>query len=96
MFSKIELQNAIDGLKNNKPPGVDNIPVEFIKCFKDFLSDIITEVINHSIEKRDFPQYWAEGIRSMVYKGGTCNMPENYKGDDPTDTRKEIAVYRRD
>ena len=38
LFSKIEIENAIDCLKNNKSPGADNIPAEFIKCCKDLLS----------------------------------------------------------
>ena len=55
LFSKLEIEDAIDCLKNNKSPGADNIPAAFIKCSKDILSEPITEVLNYIIEKRDFP-----------------------------------------
>ena len=79
LFSKLEIEDAIDCLNNNKSPGADNIPAEFIKCSKDILSEPITEVLNYIIEKRDFPQCWVEGVRSTIYKGGTSNLPENYR-----------------
>ena len=80
LFSKIIIEDAIDCLKNNNSPRVDNIPAEFIKCSKDILYEPITEVLNYIIEKCDFPQFWAEGGRSTIYKGGNSNLPENYRG----------------
>ena len=98
LFSKLEIEDAIDCLKNNKSPGADNIPAEFIKCSKDILSEPITEVLNYIIEKRDFPQCWAEGVRSTIYKGGNSILPENYRGITILPILEkvfEIAVYRR-
>ena len=47
---------------------------------------------------RDFPQCWAEGIRSTIYKCGNSNLPENYRGMTILPILEkvfEIAVYRR-
>ena len=98
LFSKLEIEDAIDCLKVNKSPGADTIPAEFIKCSKDILSEPIAEVLNYIIEKRDFPQCWAEGVRSTIYKGGNSNLPENYRGIEILPILEKvfaIAVYRR-
>ena len=47
---------------------------------------------------RDFPQCWAEGIRSTIYKGGNSNLPETYRGITILPILEkvfEIAIYRR-
>ena len=98
LFSKLEIEDAIDCLKVNKSPGADNIPAEFIKCSKDILSEPIPEVLNYIIEKCDFPQCWAAGVRSTIYKGGNSNLPENYRGIEILPILEKvfaIAVYRR-
>ena len=79
-FTVTEIENAIDCLKCNKAPGVDHIPAEFIKHCKSILSDTITEVLNYIVEKRDFPECWAEGLRSAIHKSGRYEVPENYRG----------------
>ena len=69
-FTVQETEAAIDYLKNNKSPGCDNIPAEFIKFCKEILSDYLTTIYNYIIESRDFPEIWAEGLRSAIFKGG--------------------------
>ena len=61
---------VIDALKSHKSPGVDSIPAEFIKSCKSTLSETITIALNYIIEHRDFPQTWASGICSAVFKMG--------------------------
>ena len=54
--------------------------------------------MNYIIEKRDFPQCWAEGIRSAIYKSGKADLPENYRGITILPIIEkvfEIAVYKR-
>ena len=79
-FTVEEIDSIICSLKQNKAPGIDQIPAEFIKhCKTDLLEDI-TGVLNYIIEQREFPDIWAEGIRTPVFKAGMSNMPENYRG----------------
>ena len=97
-FTIPEIENAIDYLKNNKAPGIDNIPAEFIKHCKSMLSQPITDVLNYIIDKRDFPECWAEGLRSAIYKSGGKEIHENYRGITILPVLEkvfEIAVYKR-
>ena len=65
-----EIKYAIDALKNNTSPGIDAIPAEFIKHCKDILAEDITMVLNYVIQERSFPDNWAKGLRSAVFKSG--------------------------
>ena len=69
-FTVQEVEAAIDYLKNNKSPGCDNIPAEFIKYCKEILLQDLTIIYNYIIESRDFPDIWAEGLRSVIFKAG--------------------------
>ena len=43
-FTVQEVEAAIDYLKNNKSPGCDNIPAEFIKYCKEILLEDLTTI----------------------------------------------------
>ena len=79
-FTVQEVEAAIDYLKNNKSPGCDNIPAEFIKYCKEILLEDLTTIFNNIIESRDFPDIWAEGLRSVIFKAGQRNIVKNYRG----------------
>ena len=36
--------------------------------------------MNYIINCRDFPESWAEGLRSSIFKNGQRNIVENYRG----------------
>ena len=79
-FSIDEINHAIDSLKNNKSPGIDGIPAEFVKFCKEQLSPELHLVFNYMLEKREFPKTWAEGLKSAIFKAGLRNNPSNYRG----------------
>ena len=79
-FTMHEISDVIDSLKNNKAPGNDMIPAELIKHCKLELLPLITNLLNYIVDKRDFPDIWAEGLRSPVYKCGTISDTNNYRG----------------
>lgn len=79
-FTVTEINKTIELLKNNKSPGLDSIPSEFIKLCKHELVDIITVVLNYIIECRDFPDLWAEGLRTPIFKNGRVENTDNYRG----------------
>ena len=69
-FNCDEIECAIDALKSHKSPGMDSIPTEFIKSCKNTLAETVIIALNYIMEHRDFPQTWASGIRSAVFKNG--------------------------
>ena len=73
--TETEINKIIESSKNNTCPGLDSIPSEFIKSCKHELVDIITLVLNHIIEGRDFPDREAEVLRTNV-----LDDIENYRG----------------
>ena len=79
-FTIQEVKGAIDYLRNNNAPGCDNIPAEFIKYCKELVAEDLTTVLNYIIELRDFPEIWAEGLRSVIFKSGQRNVVKNYRG----------------
>ena len=79
-FTYEEITRSIERLKNNKSPGIDGIPSEFIKYCKNTLVRDIVLILNYIIEKRQFPVSWSEGVRHMIHKTGNRLCPENYRG----------------
>ena len=73
-------QNALDNLKLNKAPGYDGVISEFLKfCKPTFCSDL-TLLFNYMIVQRHFPDHWAEGVRSPIFKSGSKFNCANYRG----------------
>ena len=81
-FTLHEIGDVIDSLKNNKAPGNDTIPAELIKQCKQELPPLITNLLKYIIDKWDFPEIWAKGLRSpvSVYKCGTIGDTNNDRG----------------
>ena len=68
-------------LKNNKSPGVDNIPAEFLKHnTSDNLVKDITLLFNYILESAEFPDFWCEGLRNPIFKSGSRCAANNYRG----------------
>ena len=79
-FTVMEISKVVESLKNNKSPGLDCIPSEFIKFCKHELVDIITLILNYVIKYREFPDRWEEGLRTPVFKNGRVDDTDNYRG----------------
>ena len=97
-FSNEEIESSINFLKNKKAPGVDGIPAEVVKHCKEHLTEPITNAFNYIIERRDFPEVWAEGLRSAICKAGNSTVVDNYRGITILPIVEkvfEVAVYRR-
>ena len=59
---------------------MDSIPSEFLKLCKQELVELITTVMNYIIECRSFPDLWAEGLYTPVFKNGRLDDTNNYRG----------------
>ena len=75
-----EIEAAIDSLKNNKAFGIDMIPAEFIKHNKCAIMGNLCMVLNYIIEQEEFPESWAEGVRTSIHKSGAISDPCNHRG----------------
>ena len=75
-----EIEAAIDSLKNNKPVGIDMIPAEFIRYNKTIIMNDLCILLNYIIEQEEFPDSWAEGVRSSIHKSGVLSDPNNHRG----------------
>ena len=67
-------------MKLNRSPGIDGVPAEFIKASKQSLAEPVAMILNYIIENRGFPELWAGGIRSAVFKSGKHNIVDNFRG----------------
>ena len=97
-FTTDEISSCIDSLKNNKSPGIDMIPAEFIKSCKDELLEDITMILNYFIDNENFPEQWSEGIRSSIHKAGSKLDTGNFRGITVLPVFEKIfetAIHRR-
>ena len=49
-----------------------------INSCKSVIADDIVDAFNYIMEKREFPGFWTEIIRSAVIKGDTEKLVDNY------------------
>jgi hypothetical protein len=72
-----EVGNIISKLKNGAP-GWDEYPADLIKDNKEFMSDILTHLINLSITKGVFPSELKIGNIVPIFKAGNEEIIGNY------------------
>ena len=69
-ISTDEVQAAISKLKKGKTPGLDGLPVEILILNKDIVSPHLTHLYNFILDKAEYPDQWAEGLRMAIPKDG--------------------------
>jgi len=79
-ISREEISTAIEGLKNNKSPGIDGTIIELFKCGKDFLIPYLEIILNSAFESSHFPKSWCVGVLIPLHKKGSVSEPNNYRG----------------
>ena len=100
-LTREEIESCIDFLKNNKAPGVNCIPAEIIKHCKQHLSEQLSHAFNYIADENSktiWPEVWAEGLRSTIFKSGNRGVTHNYRGQIVLPIIEkifEVAVYRR-
>ena len=77
---KIKERNATDKLKNNKSPGIDQIPAELIKAGGSTIRGEIHKLIISVWNKEELPDDWKESIIVPIYKKGDKTDCNNYRG----------------
>ena len=59
---------------------MDLIPAEFVKYCKPELLSTIKNILDYMIDNEEFPDMWAEGLRTPVLKSGRHGDRNNYRG----------------
>ena len=64
-----EIEYAIKKLKSGKAPGIDRIPVEFIKETVHVIKYELQYLYNYILSYEIYPESWGEGLRVAIPKG---------------------------
>ena len=75
-----ELRSAISSQNNNKSTGEDNVIAEIFKSGNDSFSSFLLKLYNKLFNSSQYPDSWANGIITPVYKKGDVNDAKNYRG----------------
>jgi hypothetical protein len=78
--SASEIELAVEKLKSNKPPGIDQIPAELMKAGGGTIHVEIHKLIISIWNKNKLPEEWKESITVSIYKKGDKTDGSNYRG----------------
>ncbi len=78
-FTKTEMMNIIDNLKNNKAQSYDSISNEMMKNAPSDILDILIDFINLCLDKSLVPESFCKEIIIPIFKDGSKNDPNNYR-----------------
>ena len=91
-FTMEELLKAIKHLKNNKAAGPDRIPAEILKACPKPVLEIILKLMNKIKNSSQYPNAWALGITSLLFKEGDDEDPNNYRAITVCDAISKILA----
>ena len=75
-----EVKKAVDKLKNNKSPGIDEIPAELLKNGGETLIYKLTNLCNLCWGKQHVPEDWKKGVIIKLPKKGDLSSCGNWRG----------------
>ena len=75
-----KIANAISKIKLNKSPGLDNVTNNMIKCSQSTLLKCFEKIYNSCLSLGIYPEAWAEGYITPLYKTNDIVDPSNYRG----------------
>ena len=76
----LEVEIAIEKLKKNKSPGIDQIPAELIQDGENLLLTEIYKLVLAIWKKEMLPVQWKESIIVPIYKKGEKTNCSSYRG----------------
>ena len=75
-----EFEAAVNKLKANKSPGIDNILNEVIKIGKDAIKGHLVNLFNRILDTGKYPTLWSFGLIVSIHKKDDRSKVENYRG----------------
>ena len=70
-----EITQAIHKIKTGKSPGIDQIPIEFIKATIDAIKFDLKLLFDYILKSEIYPDSWGEGLRVTIPKGDNDIRP---------------------
>ena len=75
-----EVCDAVNGLKNNKAPGADEITAEYLNLGGDVVVTWMSNLISTIWEKEYVPVDWLKQLTVPIHKKGSYDDCDNYRG----------------
>ena len=66
-------------MKNNRSPGPDGIPAEFLKAGSCVIIDVLTKLFNKIMKSGKVPSSWKESNLVLIHKKGPKDDPQNFR-----------------
>lgn len=85
-FTPEKVHDAINSLRDNASPGVDDIPPVFLKRCSDTLSAPLAAAMTEALTTGCAPHVWTQAVVTPIYKKGDRYMPENFRPISLTST----------
>ena len=80
-ISKDEVRKSMQGMKNNKALGPDDIPVEVWKCLGEPAVEFLACLFNRILVGEPMPEEWWQSTIVPIYKNkGDAQQCGNYRG----------------
>ena len=79
-ISEKEIINSINNLKRGKAGGPDAIIGEFFQSTINYIVPFLNILFNKMWDSGAFPEEWAEAIIIPLFKNGSPDSPDNYRG----------------
>ena len=79
-ISAKEISSAISSLKTGKSKGLDLVSNEMLKNGQTQLIPCLVLLFNFCLANTCYPQSWAKGYISPIFKSGDPTDPNNYRG----------------
>jgi hypothetical protein len=79
-FTKVELDNLLCRVKDNKAPGEDGIPYEFYKNAPNIFLLELVNVFNRFYERGTVPPAFTKSVIFPIHKKGDVDCVSNYRG----------------
>jgi len=78
-ITHFELNQSLRKMKGKKSPGLDGIPVEFLKCLTPEWKNILLILFNRILAEEKFPTAWHNIEIINLFKKGNRDDPANYR-----------------
>ncbi|XP_037931236.1 uncharacterized protein LOC119666042 [Teleopsis dalmanni] len=75
-----EVKKILHKCKDNKAPGEDRVPMEFLKYASDLFIENMTASFNYIYNSGNVPDSFRKSIIFPLYKKSDTKNPENYRG----------------
>lgn len=77
--TRLEINEAIKSLRNNKAPGINNLTGELFKAGSQEVQQQMGNILSRIWDTEQIPKEWKMGIICSIYKKGDKTQCPNYR-----------------